>query len=86
MAAAPEKSFVMPVRRSDAPPPMAHEIAKLLLEHAGTFLERTEAVKTALGLGMPLDEIEAFLDWLDMVRGPLADEPPDDDGEEEDSA
>jgi len=31
---------------------MAHEIAKLMLEHAGTFLERTEAIRTALSLGM----------------------------------
>jgi hypothetical protein len=48
---------------------MAHEIAKLLLEHAQTFLERTEAVRTALSLGMPLAEIEEYLDWLDAVRG-----------------
>lgn len=47
---------------------MAHEIAKLLLEHAETFLERTEAVKSALSLGMPLNEIEEYLDWLDAVR------------------
>lgn len=50
---------------------MSHEIAKLLLEHAESFLDRSEAVKTALSLGMPLHEIEAYLDWLDMVRGPL---------------
>jgi len=48
---------------------MAHEIAKLLLEHAETFLERTEAVKSALSLGMPLNDIEDYLDWLDTVRG-----------------
>jgi len=48
---------------------MSHEIAKLLLEHAETFLERTEAVKSAISLGMPLDEIERYLDWLDLVRG-----------------
>lgn len=48
---------------------MAYEIAKLLLEKAGTFLERTEAIRTALGLGMPLSEIESYLDWLDSVRG-----------------
>ena len=48
---------------------MSHEIAKLLLEHAETFLERTEAIKSALGLGMPLHEIEEYLDWLDTVRG-----------------
>ena len=47
---------------------MAHEIAKLLLEHAETFLERTEAIKSALSLGMPLNEIEEYLDWLDSVR------------------
>lgn len=50
---------------------MAHEIAKLMLEHAGTFLERTEAVQVAISLGMPLNEIEAYLDWLDATRGPL---------------
>jgi hypothetical protein len=55
---------------------MAHEIAKLLLEHAGSFIERSEAVKTALDLGMPLDDIENYLDWLDAVRGPLSDSPP----------
>ena len=48
---------------------MAHEIAKLLLEHANSWLERSEAVKVALDLGMPLHEIEDFLDWLDMMRG-----------------
>lgn len=52
---------------------MSHEIAKLLLEHAATFLEKTEAIKAAMGLGMPLNEIEAYLDWLDSttsVRNP----------------
>ena len=48
---------------------MAHEVAKLLLEHAGTFVERAEAIKVALNLGMPLGEIEAYLDWLDVIRG-----------------
>ena len=47
---------------------MAHKIAKLMLENAGTFLERAEAVETALSLGMPLKEIEEYLDWLEMVR------------------
>jgi hypothetical protein len=56
---------------------MAHEIAKLLLEHAGTFLERAEAVRVAMSLGMPLAEIEAYLDWLDATRGPLPAEPED---------
>ena len=48
---------------------MAHEIAKLILEHAETFLERTEAIKSAMSLGMPLAEIEEYLDWLDVARG-----------------
>jgi DNA-binding transcriptional MerR regulator len=52
---------------------MAHEIAKLMLEHADTFLERAEAIRTALSLGMPLDQIEEYLDWLDATRGPLPD-------------
>ena len=47
---------------------MSHEIAKLLLEHTSTFLNRTEAIKQALGLGMPLNEIEAYLDWLDSFH------------------
>lgn len=46
---------------------MSHEIAKLMLEHAKTFLDREEAVKTALSLGMPLHEIEQYLDWLDQT-------------------
>ncbi len=54
---------------------MAHEIAKLLLEHAGTFLERTRAIETAISLGMPLKEIEEYLDWLDSIR-PLRPERP----------
>lgn len=49
---------------------MAHEIAKLLLEKAGTFLERTEAVKTVISLGMPLVEIEEYLDWLERNPSP----------------
>jgi hypothetical protein len=47
---------------------MALEIAKLLLEHADTLIERQEAVEKALALGMPLAEIEAYLDWLDSFR------------------
>ena len=47
---------------------MAHEIAKLILEHAGTFLEREEAIRTAMSLGMPLHQIEEYLDWIDHHR------------------
>ncbi len=57
---------------------MAHEIAKLMLEQAGTFLERAEAIRTALSLGMPLKEIEEYLDWIDAVRGPLPERPEED--------
>jgi hypothetical protein len=48
---------------------MVHEIAKLLLEHAGTVLERQEAIRVAISLGMPLYDIEQYLDWLDSIRG-----------------
>lgn len=47
---------------------MAHEIAKLVLEQSETFIERSEAIKTALSMGMPLNEIEEYLDWLAVVR------------------
>jgi len=47
---------------------MVHEIAKKLLEHAETFSQRTEAVRTAISLEMSLNEIEAYLDWLDSTR------------------
>ena len=50
--------------RSTAPT-VTHEIAKLLLEHADTFLQRSEAVQSALELGMPLIEIEEYLDWTE---------------------
>lgn len=53
---------------------MAHKIARFTLEHAATFTERTEAVETALSLGMPLHEIEEYLDWLDMVGRRATDE------------
>ena len=48
---------------------MPHEIAKLILEHADTFLIREEAIRTAMRLGMPLHEIQDYLDWLDFVKG-----------------
>ena len=54
---------------------MAHKIAKLMLEHADTFLERTKAIETALYLGMPLQEIEEYLDWLDTMKPQPDDKP-----------
>jgi DNA-binding transcriptional MerR regulator len=59
---------------------MAHEVAKLMLEHAGTFLARAEAIKVAMNLGMPLNEIEEYLDWLDAMRGKLNRDQPDRNG------
>ena len=47
---------------------MVHRIAKLLLEQAGTSIERTQAIAVAISLGMPLNEIEECLDWLDATR------------------
>lgn len=62
-----------------------YEIAKLILEHADSICERQQAVKTALYLGMPLHEIEEYLDWLDAVRGhPLPERKPEADASEAD--
>ncbi|MBN2579999.1 MAG: hypothetical protein JXB10_13505 [Pirellulales bacterium] len=47
---------------------MAHEHAKLLLEQAKNFGQRAEAVRQAMGMGMPLSEIEQYLDWLDQRK------------------
>lgn len=44
---------------------MAHEIAKFQLKQANSFVDRTEAVEAAIARGMPLHEIEKYLDWLD---------------------
>ena len=54
--------------RSEKVQRMAHDIAKAMLEKAETPLLRQKAVRVAVRLGMPLHEIEAYLDWLDMVR------------------
>ena len=52
---------------------MSHKIAKLLLEHADGFVQRSQAIAEAIKLGMPLHEIEEYLDWLDLVRAKKAD-------------
>lgn len=49
-------------------PPMGHDVAKLLLEQASTPAKRVEAVHAAMELGMPLNEIEAFLDYLEQTQ------------------
>lgn len=46
---------------------MVHETARELLERAQSFEDRQEAVRAAIDLGMPISEIEAFLDWLDLL-------------------
>jgi hypothetical protein len=46
---------------------MAHENAKSSLARARTALARTEAIRAAVSQGMPLNEIEEYLDWLDAV-------------------
>jgi len=58
---------------------MAHEIAKQLLEHAETFSQRTEAVRKAISLDMSLNEIEAYLDWLDFNHSGRRPADPDND-------
>jgi DNA-binding transcriptional MerR regulator len=55
---------------------MAHEIAKLLLEHSGV-LERSKVIQQALNLGMPLHEIEEYLDWVDSMKSGKPDSKPD---------
>ena len=47
---------------------MSHHIAKLLLDHAQTAPARVEAIQRAMELGMPIHEIEEYLDWLDSIR------------------
>jgi len=44
---------------------MNDAVAKRVLAHAATPQERTEAVEAAQHLGMPLCEIEEYLDWID---------------------
>lgn len=47
---------------------MAHEDAKQKLARAVTQRQLSEAVRQALRDGMPLAEIEAFLDHLEATR------------------
>jgi hypothetical protein len=58
---------------------MADDVAKRLLRVARTEKERTESVKKAISLGMPLHEIEDLLDYLDAtapLSAPRATRPP----------
>jgi len=47
---------------------MDHAAAKVLLQRAATPHERIEAVEVAQNLGMPLCEIEEYLDWIDCLE------------------
>ncbi|WP_158262328.1 MULTISPECIES: hypothetical protein [Pirellulaceae] len=47
---------------------MANEKAKLLLENASDYFERITAIQSALQLGMPMEDIEDYLDWLRLLR------------------
>jgi hypothetical protein len=42
--------------------------ARVLLARAENAADRKHAVSTAMAAGMPLHEIEEFLDWVDAVR------------------
>lgn len=47
---------------------MAYEKAKLLLENSNNYFERISAIQSALQLGMPMEDIEDYLDWLRLLR------------------
>ena len=47
---------------------MAYEKAKLLLENSNNYFERISAIQSALQLGMPMEDIEEYLDWLRLLR------------------
>jgi hypothetical protein len=54
---------------------MADNDARLMviLEELKTYCERGEAIQRAMRLGMPLHELEDYLDWLDQIRpNPIA--------------
>lgn len=50
-----------------------HEIAKGVLAAAKNRAERDRAIRTAMELGMPLHQIEDYLDWLEQKR-PITDD------------
>jgi len=47
---------------------MANEKAKLLLESSSDYFDRISAVQQALRMGMSLEEIEEYLDWIKLLR------------------
>jgi hypothetical protein len=54
--------------RASGPAPLHRHAARLRLELAETPAERQQAVALASEAGMPLWEIQDYLDWLDVVR------------------
>jgi hypothetical protein len=46
---------------------MSHKLAKLLLSQAISTTEVEEAIKQAIELGMPMHEIQEYLDWVDAT-------------------
>ncbi len=49
---------------------MAHERAKKTLLRAATILERDNAIRKAIASGMPLADIEEYLDYVDATAKP----------------
>ena len=47
--------------------PMTFEILTTLFEQATTPRQRKEAVRLAFRMGIPLNTIEEYLDWLDSI-------------------
>jgi DNA-binding transcriptional MerR regulator len=45
---------------------MSQQKAKQLLNGARTLIERENAIQSAINLGMPIHEIQEYLDWLEM--------------------
>ncbi len=50
-----------------------YEIAKGVLAAARTGADRERSIETAMDLGMPLNQIEEYLDWLEQNR-PIPDD------------
>ena len=55
---------------------MAHDVARFFWEHAERFIDRQQAVREAIEHGIPLSEIEEYLDWLELVK-PLQEDRPE---------
>ena len=47
---------------------LSRDVAEWTLAYAAGFSERTAAVRIAMALGMPLNRIQEYLDWLDAAE------------------